>query len=121
MIVTSTVGKIDMAIGRFEGPVMAYMMKEEADLAKDSLKSKLFTVKNSKHYSESIGGLTGIGNFIPTDGAVPYDEFEEGFTKTFTHKEFKKGIEIKEATIEDSRIIDMENSGGLLIDSWGTT
>lgn len=121
MIITSTVGKIDMAIGRFEGPVMAYMMKEEADYAKQSLKNTLFTVKKSKHYSESVGGLTGIGNFIPEPGAVPFDEFEEGPTKTFTHKEYMKGLEIKRKTIDDSRLIDMENTGGLLIESWNKT
>lgn len=121
MIVTSTVGKIDMAIGRFEGPVIAYMMREEADLAKQSLKNVLYTVKKSKHYSESVGGLTGIGGFIPEPGSVPYDEFEEGPTKTFTHYEYMKGLEIRRKTIDDSRLIDMENTGGMLIDSWNTT
>lgn len=121
MIITSTVGKIDMAIGRFEGPVMAYMMKEEADLAKDSLKNVLFTVKKSKHYSESVGGVTGIGNFIPETGSVPFTEFEEAASKTFTHKEYMLGLEIQRKLIDDSRLIDMENTGGMLIDSWNTT
>lgn len=121
MIVTSTVGKIDAAIGRFEGPLMAYMMREEEDFAKNSLKKVLFNVKSSKHYSESVAGMTGIGGFVPTDGAVPYDEFEEGFSKTFIHKVFKKGIEIKRETIDDSRVIDMEASAGMLTDSWNST
>lgn len=121
MIITATAGKIDAAIGRFEGPLMAYMLKEEQDFAKDSIKTKLYNVRKSKHYSESISGLTGIGGFIPTDGAVPFTEFEEGFDKTFIHQVFKLGIEIKRELIDDSRILDMENMAGLLTDSWNTT
>lgn len=121
MIVTSTVGKIDAAIGRFEGPIMAYMEKEEGDFAKNSLKNVLFNVKTSKHYSESVAGLTGIGDFVATDGAVPYDEFEEGYSKTFIHQVFKKGIEIKRETIDDARIIDMENQAGTLMDAASRT
>lgn len=121
MIVTATVGKIDAAIGRFEAPILAYMEKEEADFAKDSLKKVLYNVKKSKHYAESIAGLTGIGDFIATDGAVPYDDFEEGFPKTFIHQVFKKGIEIKRELIDDSRIIDMEQQAGNLIDAANRT
>lgn len=121
MIVTSTVGKIDAAIGRFEGPILAYMEKEEGDFAKTSLKKVLFNVKTSKHYSESVAGMTGIGDFVATDGAVPYDEIEEGYSKTFIHQVFKKGIEIKRETIDDARVIDMESQAGTLIDAWNRT
>jgi len=121
MIVTATVGKIDAAIGRFEAPILAYMEKEEADFAKDSLKKTLYNVKSSKHYAESIAGLTGVGDFVATDGPVPYDEFEEGYSKTFIHHVFKKGIEIKRELIDDSRIIDMENHAGKLMDAANRT
>ena len=121
MIVTATAGKIDLAIGRFEGPLMAYMVKEEADYAKDSIKEKLYNVRKSKHYSESVGGLTGIGGFVPTAGSIPFDEFEEGYSKTFTHQVFKKGIEINREMLDDSRILDMEAMAGMLTDSWNVT
>lgn len=121
MIITGTAGKIDAAIGRFEAPLMAYMEKEEGDFAKSSLKNVLYNVKKSKHYAESVSGMTGIGDFVQTDGEVPYDDFEEGFSKTFIHKVFKKGIEIKREVIDDSRIIDMENQGGALIDASNRT
>lgn len=121
MIITSTVGKIDAAIGRFEGPIMAYMEKEEGNFAANSLKDVLYNVKKSKHYSESVAGMTGIGDWVQTDGPVPYDEFEEGYTKTFIHNVFKKGLEIKRETIDDSRIIDMENQAGALMDSANRT
>lgn len=121
MIIKATAGKIDAAIGRFEGPLMAYMEKEEGDFAKNSLKNTLFNVKKSKHYSESVAGMTGIGDMVQTDGEVPYDDFEEGFTKTFVHKVFKKGIEIKRETIDDSRLIDMENQSGAIIDAANRT
>ena len=42
MIVTATAGKFDQTLGKFEGPLMAYMVKEEADFAKDSVKKKLY-------------------------------------------------------------------------------
>ncbi len=121
MIVKSLAGKIDAAIGRFEGPLMAYMEREEGDFAKTSLKKELFNVKKSKHYSESVAGMTGIGDFIATDGPVPYDDFEEGYSQTFIHKVFKKGIEIKRELIDDSRIIDMENQAGALMDAANRT
>lgn len=121
MIISATAGKMDAIIGRFEGPLMAFMLKEEQDFAKDSIKNKLYNVRKSKHYSESISGLTGIGGFIPTDGAVPYDEFEEGYSKTFTHQVFQKGIQIKRELLDDSRILDMEALAGMLTDSWNFT
>ena len=121
MIITSTVGKIDATIGRFEGPIMAFMEKEEGDFAADSLKKVLYNVKTSKHYSESVSGLTGLGDFVATDGAVPYDDFQENYSKTFIHDVFKKGIEIKRETIDDAIMIDMENQSGNLIDSYNRT
>jgi hypothetical protein len=121
MIIKSTVGKIDAVIGRFEGPILAFMEKEEGDFAKNSLKKELYNVKTSKHYSESITGMTGIGDFVATDGAVPYDDFEEGYSKTFIHQVFQKGIEIKRETIDDARIIDMENQAGTITDAANRT
>lgn len=121
MIVTSTVGKIDAAIGRFEAPLLAYMDKEEGDFAKNSLKDKLYNVKGSKHYSEAVASLTGIGDMVATDGEVPYDEFEEGFSKQFIHQVFKKGIQVKRETIDDSKLIDMQSQAGNLMDSYNRT
>jgi len=103
------------------GPLMAYMLKEEQDFAESSIKSKLYNVRKSKHYSESVGGLTGIGGFVPTDGAVPFTSFEEGYSKTFIHQVWKLGIEIKRELIDDSRILDMENMAGMLTNSWNFT
>lgn len=121
MIINSTVGKIDAIIGRFEGPILAFMEKEEGDYAKQSLKNVLYNVKSSRHYSESITGMTGIGDMVATDGPVPYDDFEEGFRQTFIHQVFKKGIEIKRETIDDALIIDMENQSGQLMDAASRT
>jgi len=121
MIITSTVGKIDAAIGRNEGPIMAYMSKSESDFAKNSLLNTLYNVKSSNHYSESVAGMNGIGDFVATDGAVPYDDMEEMWPKQFMHTVFKKGIEIKRETIDDSRIIDMQNQAGTLTDASNRT
>ena len=62
MIIKSTVGKIDAVIGRFEGPILAFMEKKKAILPKFAQK-ELYNVKTSKHYNESITGMTGIGDF----------------------------------------------------------
>ncbi|HEY5563852.1 MAG TPA: hypothetical protein VIK72_19220 [Clostridiaceae bacterium] len=121
MIIKATAGKIDLAIGRFEGPLMAYMSKEESDNAQDSLLKEFYTVKDSKHYSESIGGMTGIGEFEMTDAEVPFEGMEEGYTKTFTPEVFKKGIQIKRETIDDAQLIDMQNQAGTLMDSANRT
>ena len=121
MIITSTVGKIDALIGRFEAPILAYMEKEEGDFAKTSLKSKLYNVKTSKSYAEAVAGMAGVGDMVATDGAVPYDEIEETYSKTFTHQVFQKGIEIKRETMDDAKIMDMENQAGALMDAANRT
>jgi len=121
VIVTETAGKTDKLIGKCEGPLFAFMLKEEQDFAADSIKTKLYNVRKSKHYSESIGGLTGIGGFVPTDSATPFTEFEEGYDKTFIHQVWKLGIEIKRELLDDSRILDMEAMAGMLTDSWNST
>ncbi len=97
------------------------MEREEGDFAKQSLLKTLYNVKTSKHYAEAIASMTGIGDMVATDGAVPYENFEEGYPKTFIHQVFKKGIEIKRETIDDSRIIDMESQAGNLIDASART
>lgn len=121
MVVASTVGKIDALIGRFEAPILAYMEKEEGDFAKTSLKKKLYNVKTSKSYAEAIAGMAGIGDMVATDGAVPYDELEETYSKTFIHQVFKKGIEIKRETMDDAKIMDMENQAGTIMDAANRT
>ena len=121
MIITETAGKMNAAIGQVEGPLFAYMLKEEQDFASESIKSKLYNIRKSKHYSESISGLTGIGGFIPTDGSVPRTEFSEGWDKTFIHQVFQLGVEIKRELLDDSRILDMENVAGMLTNSWNVT
>lgn len=117
MIVRETVGKIDLAIGRNEAPVIAYMDKANQDYAAKSLKSKLYNVQKSKHYAESVGALSGVGEFVATNGEIPYEDFEELATKNFIHQTFKKGIQIERELIDDSRILDMKNRAGSLIDS----
>ena len=97
------------------------MEKAEADFAKNSLKSTLYNVKTSKHYSESIGAMNGIGDFVAQSGEVPYDDFEEGNTKTFTHQEFQKGISIERKLRDDSRIVDMQNRSSDIVDSANRT
>jgi hypothetical protein len=121
MIITSTVGKIDALIGRFEAPILAYMEKEEGDFAKKSLKSTLYSVKTSKSYAEAVAGMSGVGDMIATDGAVPYDDIEETYSKTFTHQVFQKGIEIKRETMDDARIMDMEGQASGLMDAANRT
>jgi len=121
LIIKATAGKIDLAIGRFEGPLMAYLMKEESDNAQNSLLKEFYTVQNSKHYSESIGGMTGIGDFEMTDAEVPYESMEEGYTKTFVAEVFKKGIQIKRETVDDSLLIDMKNQSSTITDSANRT
>lgn len=121
MIVASTVGKIDALIGRFEAPILAYMEKQEGDFAKKSLKNTLFNVKTSKSYAEAVAGMVGVGDMVATDGAVPYDSIEESYSKTFTHQVFQKGIEIKRETMDDAKIMDMENQAGTLMDAANRT
>jgi hypothetical protein len=121
MIIASTVGQIDAIIGRFEGPILQHMTREEGDFAAKSLKKVLYNNTGSKHYSESVTGQTGVGDFVATSGPVPYDTFEETYPKQFIHKEIQKGIEIKRSTIDDARIIDMKNQSGTITDSYNRT
>lgn len=120
MIVTSTVGKIDAVIGRFETPLLGFMEKTESDLAKKSLKNTFYNVMKSKHYAEAIASMTGIGDW-KAGKEVDFDTIEEGYSKQFVHTIFRKGIEIDRETIDDSRLIDMKSQAGNLIDSYHRT
>jgi hypothetical protein len=121
MIVTSTVGKIDASIGRFETPILAFLEKEEQDNAKTSLKKTLYNVKSSKHYSESINSMTGIGDMVADSPEIPYDSFEEGYSKQFIHHTFRKGIEIKRETLDDSDLINIQMATGMISDAYNRT
>jgi len=122
MLITSTVGKIDLAIGRNEGAILDYMMSQDELAEQASILKALYTVEKSKHYSETIGGMAGISYMTPNSKEVPYSEFEETADKTFTHVTYKNGVELNREMIDDARIIDMKNrANAAIVDSYHAT
>jgi len=64
---------------------------------------KIFDVQKSNKYQEVRLGVAGLGMLAPKGEAEPivYEDATQGYTATFTHNAFAKGIQISRELIDD--------------------
>lgn len=72
---------------------------------------KIFKVKTSEKASETVQHIVGVGLTPekPIGVATTYEDIEIGWSKTFTHSTFSKGIRIVQELIEDDQYGVMED------------
>jgi hypothetical protein len=93
-------------------PVMSLFAQETSD--------------SSVEYSQGIGSLGEIPEYNSDTaegkpGAIEYDKFNALYEKTFTHKEYAKGIAIERKLWDDERYGNIKRKARGLGHSFGTT
>jgi hypothetical protein len=84
------------------------------------------TSNQSVEYSQGIGdfGLVPEYNSADAEGkpaAIEYDSFNPLYEKTFTHKEYAKGVAIERKLWDDDRLGNIRSRARTLGNSFGTT
>ncbi len=77
-----------------------FFLQYEA-LAAESKTPLLFNVMASQRYNEVFLNVGGMGNWNEYTGAIEYDDMEQGFTTTLTHKEYSKGFAVERKLVDD--------------------
>jgi len=72
-------------------------------LAASSLIPVLFSVQSSTKEQEHDLGVGGFGDWHEYDGAIEFDENEQGFKTTYTHKEFVDGFRVERKLVDDDQ------------------
>lgn len=61
----------------------------------------LFGVEKSSKATEYDLGIGGMGDLEEFNGTIPYDDFNQQYRISYTHKEFVKGIKIERKLVDD--------------------
>lgn len=70
-------------------------------LAADSRIPLLFNVQGSSKAQEHDLGVGGFGNWQQYNGAIEYDDNEQGFKTTYTHIEYVDGFKVGRSLVDD--------------------
>lgn len=79
-----------------------FQIQAEA-LAAQSLIPMLFNSIGSSKASEYFLGMGGFGNWPEYDGAIEYDDPEQGYKTTLTHKEYVEGFKVRRSLVDDDQ------------------
>lgn len=63
----------------------------------------LFSVQDSTKAAEHDLGVGGFGDWHEYEGAIEYDDNEQGYKTTYTHKEFAEGFVVERALVDDDQ------------------
>lgn len=72
-------------------------------LAASSVIPVLFNVTGSSKAQEHDLGAGGLGDFPEYEGAIEYDDPEQGFKTTYTHVEYAKGFSVERKLVDDDQ------------------
>ena len=84
------------------------------------------TSSSSVEYSQGVGNLGEIPEYNSADAegkpaSIEYDKFNALYEKTFTHKEYAKGISVERKLMDDERYGTIKRRAQSLGHSFGTT
>ena len=72
-------------------------------LAAASLIPGLFNVTGSTKAEEHDLSVGGFGDWEEYEGAIEYDEHEQGYKTTYTHVEYVRGFKVERKLVEANR------------------
>lgn len=70
-------------------------------LAATSRIPMLFNVIGSTKAQEHFLGVGGMGDWAEYRGAIEYDDFDQLYKTTLTHKEYVKGFKVERKLVDD--------------------
>lgn len=72
-------------------------------LAAASLVPGLFNVVGSTKAEEHDLSVGGFGDWLEYEGAIEYDDHEQGFKTTYTHVEYVRGFKVERKLVDDDQ------------------
>ncbi len=102
-------GLNDSIFGKSQEPIRLFLEKHGEAFEQASMIKEIFSVQSSKHWSEKIGGMTGMDDFAPVgeNGAYPDTGMQESFAKVLEHMTWKRQFAISRELVEDSRVLEL--------------
>lgn len=73
------------------------------ELAAASVIPRLFNVTGSGKAQEHDLGVGGFSDFPEYEGAIEYDDPEQGYKTTYTHVEYAKGFQVERRLVDDDQ------------------
>lgn len=70
-------------------------------LAASSKIPALFNVIPSNKAAEYFLGIGGLGDWKEFEGAIEYDDMEQGYRTTLTHKQYSQGFKVERQLVDD--------------------
>ena len=85
-------------------PGLRAIFEQQRDaLAAESVIPKLFNVASSSKAVEYDLSVGGFADWQEYKGAIEYDEHEQGFRTSYTHKQFARGFKVERALVDDDQ------------------
>lgn len=72
-------------------------------LVAESRLPMLFNVQSSSKAQEHDLGVGGFGDWREYEGAIEYEDNEQGFKTTYTHAEFARGFKVERKLVDDDQ------------------
>lgn len=103
-------GLNDPIFGKHIDPITMMMEKRAEEQEQKSLLPYLFAMENSDKYSETLGDMTNMDEWMPVveGGAVPVTGMHVGFTKNITHVTFMQSFGVTRQAIKDGKILNLK-------------
>ena len=101
-------GLADSIFGKSQAPIRMFLEKRGEAFEQKSIVGEIFNVLSSSNWAEKFTTMTAMKGFQPVgeNGAYPWDDIQEGFSKTLEHMTWKDRFSISREMMDDAKLID---------------
>lgn len=116
-------GLADSIFGKSQAPIRMMIEKRGEAFEQKSIVNELFNVMSSSNWAEKFTTMTAMEGFKPVgeNGAYPWDNLQEGFSKTLEHMTWKDRFSISREMVDDAKVIDLKREPASFITGYYST
>lgn len=116
-------GLADSIFGKSQAPIRMMIEKRGEAFEQQSIVNELFNVMSSSNWAEKFTTMTAMEGFKPVgeNGAYPWDNLQEGFSKTLEHMTWKDRFSISREMVDDAKVIDLKREPASFITGYYRT
>jgi len=111
-------GNMNSVFGKSEYPISQYIVQRAEAFEGKSQIDNIFQMDKATGFGEKFSYETSLGDFEPVgeNGAVPENDFVEGYSKTLEYETWKDSFEVSREMIDDANMGKIkEKSGGMML------
>lgn len=104
-------GLNDSIFGKSIAPIKRHVKKRAEAFEAQSLLPTLFDMRTSDNWAEKDTEETGIESWDPMaeNGEIPLGGMQEGYSRTFEHIEFSRGVAITRKMMDDAKLLKVKD------------